>query len=124
MAKTIGFIGLGRMGGAIVANLLAAGYSVVGCDTVRKRVRELEALGGEGAASPEEAAARSDLLMLSVPWDADVEQVLLGKKGGAAWSWSWSDSGGFFHRSPRDLGADGEGPGGSRRFLSRRAHQR
>ncbi len=81
MAKTIGFIGLGRMGGAISANLLTAGYHVVGCDTARKRVRELEALGGEGAASPEEAAARSDLLMLSLPWEADVEQVLLGKKG-------------------------------------------
>ncbi len=81
MAKTIGFIGLGRMGGAIAANLLAAGHPVVGCDITRKRVRELEALGGEGAASPEEAATRSDLLMLSVPWDADVEKVLLGEKG-------------------------------------------
>lgn len=81
MAKTIGFIGLGRMGGAIAANLLAAGHPVVGCDTARKRVRELEALGGEAAASPEETAERSDLLMLSVPWDADVEKVLLGKRG-------------------------------------------
>ncbi|HBK80604.1 MAG TPA: hypothetical protein DDZ83_13195 [Nitrospinae bacterium] len=81
VAKTIGLIGLGRMGGAIAANLLAAGHPVVGCDVARKRVRELEALGGEGAASAEEAAARSDVLMLSVPGDADVERALLGPGG-------------------------------------------
>ncbi len=81
MAKTIGFIGLGRMGGAIAANLLRAGHPVVGCDLARKRVRELQSLGGDTAVSPEETAARSDLLMLSVPWDADVEKVLLGEKG-------------------------------------------
>ena len=81
MTITIGFVGLGRMGGAISANLLASGYSVVGCDLSRKRVRELEALGGETAASPEEAAARSRMLMISVPEDKDVERVLLGKDG-------------------------------------------
>ncbi len=81
MAKTIGFIGLGRMGGAIAANLLAAGHPVVGCDIARKRIRELEALGGEGAGSAEETAARSDILMLSVPGDADVEAALLGDGG-------------------------------------------
>ncbi|MEE9275899.1 MAG: NAD(P)-dependent oxidoreductase [bacterium] len=81
MAKTIGFIGLGRMGGAIAANLLAAGHPVVGCDIARKRIRELEALGGEGAGSAEETAARSDILMLSVPGDADVEAALLGEGG-------------------------------------------
>ena len=81
MATTIGFIGLGRMGGAISANLLASGYSVVGCDLSRKRLRELEALGGQAAASAEEAAARSRVLMISVPEDKDVERVLLGPKG-------------------------------------------
>jgi 3-hydroxyisobutyrate dehydrogenase-like beta-hydroxyacid dehydrogenase len=81
MAVTIGFIGLGKMGGAISANLLASGYSVVGCDLSRKRLRELEALGGQTAATPEEAAARSRVLMLSVPGDKDTERVLLGPKG-------------------------------------------
>lgn len=81
MPKTIGFVGLGRMGGAIAANLLAAGHPVVGHDLNRKRVREMEALGGKRAASAGEAAAASDLLMLSVPGDKDVEKALLGKGG-------------------------------------------
>ncbi len=81
MPKTIGLIGLGRMGGAIAANLLAAGHPVAGFDISRKRVRELEALGGEGAPSSGDAAARSDVLMLSVPGDADVEKALLGEGG-------------------------------------------
>lgn len=84
MAETIGFIGLGRMGGAIAANLLSSGYSVVGFDIARKRVRELEALGGKGAASCQEAASLSSVLMLSVPGDKDVEQVMLGEKGALA----------------------------------------
>lgn len=78
---TIGFVGLGRMGGAISANLLASGYSVLGYDLSRGRIRELEALGGKRAASAEEAAARSGVLMLSVPEDKDVERVLLGAGG-------------------------------------------
>ncbi len=81
MAKTIGFIGLGKMGGAIAANLLAAGHPILGYDTTRKRIRELESLGGKGIASSEEAAACSDVLMLSVPGDVDVEQALLGQRG-------------------------------------------
>jgi len=81
VSKIVGLIGLGKMGGAIMANLLEAGHPVVGCDIVQKRVRELEALGGEGAASAEETAARSDVLMLSLPGDADVERALLGPSG-------------------------------------------
>lgn len=81
MPKTIGFIGLGKMGGAITANLLAAGHPVVGYDIRRKSIRGLEAFGGKGAASPEEAAARSEVLMLSLPGDGDVAQALLGRGG-------------------------------------------
>jgi len=81
MEKKISFIGLGRMGGAIAANLLKAGYTVVGFDLDRKRLRELEALGGAAALSIEEAARGAKVLMLSVPGDADVENVLLGEGG-------------------------------------------
>lgn len=81
MAVTIGFVGLGNMGGAISANLLKSGYLVVGCDLSRKKFRALEALGGRTAATPEEAAARSNVFMLSVPGDEDAEKVLLGPKG-------------------------------------------
>jgi len=32
MAQSVGVIGLGNMGGAMAANLLSAGFQVVGCD--------------------------------------------------------------------------------------------
>ncbi len=81
MVKKISFIGLGRMGGAIAANLLKDGFEVVGFDLDQKRVREFEVLGGTVATSIEEAARGAKVLMLSVPGDADVENVLLGDGG-------------------------------------------
>jgi 6-phosphogluconate dehydrogenase len=46
---TLGFIGLGRMGGGMSRRLLAAGHTVVVYDPDQARVDELVALGAKGA---------------------------------------------------------------------------
>jgi 3-hydroxyisobutyrate dehydrogenase-like beta-hydroxyacid dehydrogenase len=64
---TIGFIGLGAMGGPMAANLLRAGYAVVVFDTNPARVAECEAKGGHRAANAGDVVAASEVILLSLP---------------------------------------------------------
>ena len=52
MRPTVGFVGLGRMGLPMAANLLKAGFSVVGCDRDPARAAALAAQGAEIAPRP------------------------------------------------------------------------
>ena len=52
---SVGFIGLGIMGGPMAANLVKAGFDVVGYNRSRAKVDRLVEAGGRGAASPSEA---------------------------------------------------------------------
>ena len=71
----LGFIGLGNIGGAMCANLLADGHQVTVCDLDSSRVESLEAAGARRAASPAEVAAASEWTFLSLPTPAVVESV-------------------------------------------------
>lgn len=62
---TLGFAGLGRMGGPMSARLVAAGYPLVGYDPAGTLERLPE--GAADAESVEDLAARADVLLLSVP---------------------------------------------------------
>ena len=53
----VGFVGLGTMGSALTARLLAAGWDVAGCDIDPARVAAHQARGGTVAAGPAGAAA-------------------------------------------------------------------
>jgi 2-hydroxy-3-oxopropionate reductase len=79
--KTIGFVGLGIMGKPMAKNLLKAGYPLVVCDIVQSAVAELLAAGAKAAATPREAASRSDLVITMLPNSPEVRQVILGKDG-------------------------------------------
>ena len=79
--RRIGFIGLGAMGAGMVDNLLKAGHEVTGFDVRAEALEQLEAQGGRPAASPAEAAAGTDLLILMVVNDSQVESVLFGDDG-------------------------------------------
>jgi len=80
---SVAFIGLGQLGTPMAANLLAAGFPL----TVHNRTREAEeplaTAGASRAASPEEAAAGSEILCLCVTDGAAVEDVLFGRHGAA-----------------------------------------
>ncbi len=63
---TIGAIGLGQMGGGIAANLVSAGYSVIGYDLKADAVHRLVEAGGRSAESGEEIVARCDIILTCV----------------------------------------------------------
>jgi len=81
MGTAVGVIGLGNMGGAIAQNLLDAGFEVVGLDIDPGRMAPFTAKGGKAAASPAEVTEEADIVILSLPSVAALEQVLHGPGG-------------------------------------------
>lgn len=79
--KTVGFIGLGAMGGAMAANVLKGGFPLVVHDLKRYAAEPLIAKGARWADGPAALARRSDLVLLSLPMPADVEAVCTGENG-------------------------------------------
>jgi 2-hydroxy-3-oxopropionate reductase len=79
--ETIGFIGLGIMGGPMAANLLRAGYPLVVHNRTRAKEDALVSDGAEAAGSPREVSSRSDIVITMLPDSPDVEQVYLGEDG-------------------------------------------
>jgi 2-hydroxy-3-oxopropionate reductase len=75
---TVAFIGLGIMGGPMAANLVKAGYDVVGANRSQAAVDALVGAGGRGAADAVAAARDADVVITMVPDSADVEAVTLG----------------------------------------------
>ncbi len=67
MAKVVGVIGLGIMGGAMSRNLMRDGWRVLGFDTDAGRRAELAADGVQVVASPVEAAREAEVLITSLP---------------------------------------------------------
>jgi 2-hydroxy-3-oxopropionate reductase len=78
---TVGFIGLGIMGGPMAANLVEAGFDVVGHNRSPDPVRRLEERGGRGADSVAAAVADADVVVTVLPDSPDVEAVALGDDG-------------------------------------------
>jgi 3-hydroxyisobutyrate dehydrogenase-like beta-hydroxyacid dehydrogenase len=69
----LGFFGLGRMGAPIARRLAQAGYRVVGFDPAPRPADDEGAIAL--AQSPDEVAAESDVVLLSLPKGAAVRQV-------------------------------------------------
>jgi 2-hydroxy-3-oxopropionate reductase len=78
---TVGFIGLGIMGGPMAANLVKAGFDVIGYNRSPEPVQRLADQGGRGAASLAEAVQDADVVVTMVPDSPDVEAVALGEDG-------------------------------------------
>lgn len=79
--QTVGLLGLGKMGCPMAKHIIAKGYKVVGCDPVAEACRATEAHGARIAASPREVAQASDLVIIVVGFDSEVETVLYGRDG-------------------------------------------
>ncbi|WP_019970455.1 NAD(P)-dependent oxidoreductase [Mycobacterium sp. 141] len=76
----IGFIGLGNMGAAMAANLLAAGHEVTAFNRSPDKVAALAAKGAHPAASVEEAC-HGDAVITMLANDHAVESVTFGDNG-------------------------------------------
>ena len=80
-ATTIGFVGLGHMGGNMAARLLAAGYVVYGEARTKGRAQHLIDEGLGWCDSPRELAVAADIVFTSIPDDAALEDVAAGPDG-------------------------------------------
>lgn len=82
----LGFIGLGNIGGALVANLLEDGHEVWVHDARAAGVDALAAKGAHGTTGSEEVAQRAEVTFLSLPTPDVVDRVagewLAGAKPG------------------------------------------
>jgi 3-hydroxyisobutyrate dehydrogenase-like beta-hydroxyacid dehydrogenase len=72
----VGFLGTGRMGGAMAANLLKAGHRVRAWDKATEPLRELERAGAEIAANAADAV-RGDAIISMLPNDAALREVFI-----------------------------------------------
>jgi 2-hydroxy-3-oxopropionate reductase len=79
--STIGFIGLGIMGGPMARHLIAAGHTVVGYDRSEERMQTLVEAGGAAAESIEQTVKNADVVAVMVPDSPDVQAVLLTEDG-------------------------------------------
>jgi 3-hydroxyisobutyrate dehydrogenase-like beta-hydroxyacid dehydrogenase len=75
VGEKIAFIGVGRMGSAMVARLIAAGHELTIYDPVASAIAALGALGARVASSASDAAASSTVAMASVPGPADAREI-------------------------------------------------
>ena len=78
---SLGFIGLGAMGGRMARRLLTAGYDLTLYDRARERARPLEQSGAKFAPTPKRLAAAVDVVLSSLTDDAALEEVMFGPEG-------------------------------------------
>ena len=78
---SLGFVGLGVMGGGIAGRLLAAGHEVHGWNRTRSKAAGLEEQGLVWCASPREVAERSDVVFTMVTDVTALASVLDGEDG-------------------------------------------
>ncbi len=110
MAKpTIGFIGLGLMGGNMVENLQNRGYDLVVMDLNKEAVQRCVERGAKTAGTGAELAAMSDVVMLCLTTSKIVEAVVYAEDGLLAGLKAGSvliDFGTSIPSSTRKIGAD------------------
>jgi len=82
--KTVGVIGLGKMGRPMARHLAAKGFAVHGTDIDAGAARQAAAHGVTIAASPAAMAAACDLVIVMTAFETQVEDVLFGPSGVAA----------------------------------------
>lgn len=79
--RTLGFVGLGRMGGPMSGRLVDAGYKVVGYDISAEAIKAAGDRGLEIAASPTDVGAKADIVFVSLPSPDAVFAVVAGPQG-------------------------------------------
>ena len=78
---SVGFVGLGSMGSAVVERLLEAGVTVTGWNRTAGKAEALEERGMRRADTPAAVAAESDVVLSMVTDTAAVEEVASGDDG-------------------------------------------
>ena len=79
--KSIGFIGVGAMGGPMAGRLIDAGYSLTICDVSDAAAKPLVERGATRAISPKDIANKEKTILVSLPTPNIVREVALGNNG-------------------------------------------
>jgi 3-hydroxyisobutyrate dehydrogenase-like beta-hydroxyacid dehydrogenase len=79
--KTVGLIGLGKMGLPMGRLMAANGFTVTGFDLRADAIAAAKKVNVGNAASPSAVAAQCDLTVVVVGFDSDVETAMFGKDG-------------------------------------------
>jgi len=77
--RTIGLVGLGKIGLPIAENLVKSGYRVLGFR--RSAMAAFEMIGGVPANSPADIGAQTDIVLTCLPSAEALEEVVQGKHG-------------------------------------------
>ena len=77
----VGIVGAGRMGLAMLRHLVKKGYAVTVCDISDKQREVARGLGATVVSTPAEVGKASDIVILGVGYDDEVEDVVFGKNG-------------------------------------------
>jgi 3-hydroxyisobutyrate dehydrogenase len=78
---SVGFIGLGNMGGPMARNLVKAGHSVAAFDLSKEMVKVATDAGARAAASASDAARDCEIVITMLPAGSHVRSVYLGDAG-------------------------------------------
>jgi 2-hydroxy-3-oxopropionate reductase len=81
MTTPVGFVGLGRMGKPIAANILAAGFDLMVFDVREEPMRELAQLGAKPARGLRELGEHAEIIGVAVVNDSQVEEVVMSDAG-------------------------------------------
>ena len=103
---TIGFVGLGHMGGNMAARFLAAGFEVYGEEPDREHAQPLVDQGLRWCDTPRQVAESVDILFTSLPDDQVLEDVAAGPDGilaGLTANKTWVDVSTVSPRVTREL---------------------
>lgn len=79
--NTVGYIGLGKMGGPVATHIQAAGFPLVVYDVSEEQMAPFVRRGAQPAQSPAEVARRSDVIITALPTPLIVEAVAIGPNG-------------------------------------------
>ena len=77
----VGIVGAGRMGLSMLKHLVAKGYSVTVCDISEQQREAAQAAGAAIVKTPAEIGRVSDIVILGVGYDDEVNDVVFGKDG-------------------------------------------
>jgi 3-hydroxyisobutyrate dehydrogenase-like beta-hydroxyacid dehydrogenase len=79
--RRVGLIGLGKMGLPIGRLLVQRGFAVTGYDVSLPALKSAASAGMQPVNSPKAVAAASDLVIVVVGFDSEVETVMFGENG-------------------------------------------
>jgi 3-hydroxyisobutyrate dehydrogenase-like beta-hydroxyacid dehydrogenase len=79
--ETVGFIGLGNMGGPVAGHIQRAGFPMVVFDLRQEVTRPLRERGANVVDSACELARQSDVIITALPMPKEVDQVSCGENG-------------------------------------------